>query len=365
MTGLIGASVAIIRAGQDPSGAYIASPTFPQYGYAWLRDGSFCAMAMQAAGDPGSAARFHQWVCRAIAAQTARAEAVTADLVAGRSVPPGRMLPTRYRLDGTEESGAEQWPNFQLDGYGTWLAALWSFYGTGLPAGYERVVRVVAAYLAAAWRLPCYDYWEESADHVHTSTLAAIAAGLRAAARLTGEAVWDRTADEIVAYIGAACVVDGAYVKGTADHRADGALLSLAVPFGLVSLDDPQFVATVARVRSELGSPSGGVRRYAGDTYYGGSPWILLTAWLGWYDRLTGDTDAYERAAAWVEAHAGPDGSLPEQVVAEPQAPDMVTPWERRWGPVADPLLWSHAMYVLMRLGGIPRTVIPAKAGIP
>jgi hypothetical protein len=25
------------------------------------------------------------------------------------------------------------------------------------------------------------------------------------------------------------------------------------------------------------------VRRYLGDSYYGGGNWILLTAWLGWY----------------------------------------------------------------------------------
>jgi hypothetical protein len=26
----------------------------------------------------------------------------------------------------------------------------------------------------------------------------------------------------------------------------------------------------------------------------------------------------------------------------------MVEPWIERWGPVATPLLWSHAMWILM-----------------
>ncbi len=27
----------------------------------------------------------------------------------------------------------------------------------------------------------------------------------------------------------------------------------------------------------------------------------------------------------------------------------MVAPWVERWGPVATPLLWSHAMFMIMR----------------
>jgi hypothetical protein len=39
---------------------------------------------------------------------------------------------------------------------------------------------------------------------------------------------------------------------------------------------------------------------------------------------------------------------LPEQVLVDVQDPQMVEPWELRWGPVATPLLWSHAMYLIM-----------------
>jgi len=31
-----------------------------------------------------------------------------------------------------------------------------------------------------------------------------------------------------------------------------------------------------------------------------------------------------------------------------PQQPDMVQPWIDKWGPVATPLLWSHAMYLIL-----------------
>ena len=238
-----------------------------------------------------------------------------------------------------------------LSPYGTWLFALYAALrddASACPDDVIAVARDVADYVAASWRLPCYDYWEESPDRVHTSTLAALAAGLRAAAQALGDDCYDATAAEVMDFITARCVSAGAFVKGTADTRVDGSLLSLAVPFGLVPLDDPHFVATLHRIRTELASPSGGIRRYRGDDYYGGSPWLLLTAWLGWCDRLRGDTAGFERARDWVRRQAGPSGSLPEQVVAEPQLPDAVPVWERRWGPVADPLLWSHAKYVLL-----------------
>ena len=353
-TDLAGISEEVIESGQSSFGAYVASPTFSQYGYSWLRDGSFCALAMSAVGRSESARRFHDWTCNAVSALGDRLGEVTNSLELGHPVAAGQMMPTRFRLDGTEESGVKQWPNFQFDGYGTWLFAVYSCYGDALPDGLREVVVDVARYLAAGWRLPCYDYWEESGDKIHTSTLAAIAAGLRAAARMASDSAFDRAADDVTTFIKDKCVVGGAFVKGPEDHRVDGSLFSLAVPFGLVSIDDPLFIATNRRIKDELSSPSGGIRRYLSDDYYGGGPWVLLTAWSGWCERIFGDETAYRARVAWVESHASHDGTLAEQIVAEAQFPQFVAKWTNRWGPVADPLLWSHAMYLLMRFGPGP-----------
>jgi GH15 family glucan-1,4-alpha-glucosidase len=48
-----------------------------------------------------------------------------------------------------------------------------------------------------------------------------------------------------------------------------------------------------------------------------------------------------------VRAQALPNGDLPEQVTGHAQDASMVEPWVRRWGQVATPLLWSHAMYLI------------------
>jgi GH15 family glucan-1,4-alpha-glucosidase len=101
------------------------------------------------------------------------------------------------------------------------------------------------------------------------------------------------------------------------------------------------------RVSDELVGPTGGVRRYLGDTFYGGGEWIVLTAWLAWYRAATGQRDQAARGLAWIQASATPD-LLPEQRTEAAQYPEMVTPWVERWGPVATPLLWSHAMYLVL-----------------
>lgn len=344
--------VRVIADGQAASGAYVASPNFAEYAYGWLRDGAYCALAMDAAGERESAAEFYAWASRVIESQQARIAAITGQLADGRLPERLEMLPARYTLTGEPEViEGEAWPNFQLDGYGTWLFAVDSHLNGELSPAFAASVALAARYIDACWQLPCFDYWEESGDRQHTSTLAAIAAGLRSASRLLGDPSFETTARTIVQFMLDNCVADGSFTKGPADPRVDASLVSIATPFRLLDARHPVMVATVARVRAELSTSTGGIRRYLGDTYYGGNPWLLLTAWLGWHDRLHGDDDGYRRARSWVLEHSAATGDLPEQLLDEPQDAAFVQPWLDRWGPVASPLLWSHAKFILMERG--------------
>ena len=347
---LVTASIRVLLDGQATTGAFIASPNFPQYGFAWLRDGAYCALAMDAVGETASSEAFHRWAADAVERQRDRILDVVSTLRAGEDPEPRLMLPTRYTLAGMPESdGADSWPNFQLDGYGTWLFALQAHLAGDDVGPLRPAVELAAEYLAASWAMPCYDYWEEFGDRRHTSTLASIAAGLRAAAHMLDRPDLAGTADTVLGFVRESCVSDGRFVKGPSDARLDASLVSLATPFRLVEHDDPVMVATIDGIRTTLASPSGGIRRYLGDTYYGGNPWLLLTAWLGWHDRLTGNADGHAHAADWVRGRQAADGGLAEQTLHEPQDASAVQPWIDRWGPVADPLLWSHAKYLLMQ----------------
>lgn len=342
----------VLLAGQSPSGALVASPSFPVYGYCWFRDASFCAHALDRVGQGQAAARFHDWAVRTLRRERDRArEAMRA---ARRGERPQAYIRARYTLEGEAEE--EDWANFQLDGLGTWLWSLREHLrrsGGELGAEEEEAVELVVDYLAALWRLPCFDLWEEHGDHRHTSTLAALAGGLEAVGGWHPRA--GALAEEIRREIHTLGSDGGTFVKFLGQAGLDASLLSLGTPYGVVGADHPLLVATLRRIEARLRGACGGLRRYPDDSYYGGGEWVLLTAWLGWHQAESGAAAAARPALRWVEAQADPQsGELPEQLGGEERDPRGYADWLARWGPPARPLLWSHAMHLILAdaLGG-------------
>jgi isomaltose glucohydrolase len=346
-------SLDVLRDGQARSGAFVAAPSFPVYGFGWLRDGAFCAQALDAIGERARVAAFHRWAADAIEGQRARVDAAVAAVGNGGGViDASAMLPARFTLDGrTETDGDEPWPNFQIDGYGMWLWALGTHVGNGtIDPELAATVSLAARYLTAVWPVPCWGCWEEFDDGEHAATIAAVAAGLDAAARLLDEPEHAETAAMLRDHLVTRFAHDGRLKRCATDSRVDGSLLWIGAGYGVLERDDSRVRATVEAVRADLVGPGGGVYRYEGDTYYGGGQWILLTCSLGWHSALCGDAEGVELARDWVRRNARPNGDLPEQVTAHAQEPSMVEHWVARWGAVASPLLWSHAMYLLMQI---------------
>jgi GH15 family glucan-1,4-alpha-glucosidase len=289
-------SVEVINAGQSPSGAYVACPTFPPYGFCWFRDGSFIADAMSRVGEIESAERFFDWCSGVILARRDRA-----------------WFDARYTLDGGDDPS--EWPQLQHDGYGLWLWVLrmhGNRHGRDLER-WERAAEVTVEYLARVWNEPCTDWWEERVG-VHAATLACVDAGLSR---------WGRSD-----------VVD----RSLAEERLDASLLVL--PLLGYGVD----FRTIAE---QLVSPGGGVHRHLDDTYYGGGEWLLLTAMLGLaYEQLGAIVEARE-TLEWVAAHATA-GELPEQSQDHLLAPASYDAWVEKWGTPARPLLWSHGMFLTL-----------------
>nr|WP_311131941.1 glycoside hydrolase family 15 protein [Nonomuraea gerenzanensis]SBO96902.1 Glucoamylase [Nonomuraea gerenzanensis] len=182
---LVAHSLDVIKSLQAPSGAYPASPTFSAYrGYSWLRDGAFIAEGVSRHGDVTGADAFHAWCARVVSDRAGQVDVLVSRAARGEAVTAAEMLPTRFTLDGVD--GDDDWWDFQLDGYGTWLWALREHvvrHG-GAVAGAEKGVRTAVRYLTAFWQVPCYDWWEEHVEHRHVATLGSIHAGLRAAVAL-------------------------------------------------------------------------------------------------------------------------------------------------------------------------------------
>jgi GH15 family glucan-1,4-alpha-glucosidase len=51
---------------------------------------------------------------------------------------------------------------------------------------------------------------------------------------------------------------------------------------------------------------------------------------------------------AWLEKQADQEGNLPEQVKNHLIDKNSYRTWVQKWGQSANPLLWSHAMYIIL-----------------
>ena len=305
MADLRARSIEVIRAGQAESGGYVACPNFAPYRYCWLRDGSFIADAMSRHGEIESAEAFFHWCARVIEARG------------------GENLHARYELDGSDTH--DEWPKFQLDGYGLWLWASAEHadrHGRDL----ERCARaadLTREFLARRWRDPCVDWWEER-EGIHPATLGSLWLGAKE--------VDLALADEI-----------GEAIAQVSQLRVDASLLVLLPPFGSC---EPEPLLDL--VEDSLVSSGGGVHRHLDDEYYGGGEWVLLTGMLGCVYAALGRVDDARKKREWIEAHATADGELPEQVDDDLLHPERRREWLDKWGQSPLPLLWSHAMYLTL-----------------
>ncbi len=349
-------SIELIASLQDVGGAYPASPTFRVYRYSWLRDGAFIANAMSTVGQVESADRFWEWCASVIDARAVQIEQLVARSLRDEPIGREEFLPTRYTFGGSDVVDDEQWWEFQLDGYGTWVWGLHQHVqrhpsARALIARCASAVRLTTTYLVEFWHRPCYDWWEEHPDDRHPSTLSCLEAGLRAAIALDVlEGPKRRAADETVAAIRRTMlehgIVDGHLVKAFGRTDVDASLISCMTPMETIDPSSPVADATYLRVVEDL-APDG-VHRYLLDTYFGGGRWVVLAGLVGWHEARTGRTDLAMARLRWIRDQATSDGLLPEQVPALALVPEMVAPWEERWGTVATPLLWSHAMFLTL-----------------
>jgi GH15 family glucan-1,4-alpha-glucosidase len=357
-------SIEIIITNQHASGAYIASPSFPTYAYSWFRDGSFIAYAMDRVGQHQSSRMFHLWCANVIERQADKINVLIARKQANEEISPHECLTARYTLEGYRTG--DDWTDFQLDGYGTWLWAVVEHIhlskDNNLLAKISPALELIIRYAIAFWDSACYDCWEEHLEAVHPYTLAALHAGFQAVSKLSIPEIQlplAETAQEMQTYLRTHAIHPEGYVrklifpnKKSGDSKlpdlVDASLIGLAVPYQIQAVDSSIIQTTMEKIEAELYYPGGGVYRHLADTYYGGGEWILLGAWLGWYWCRSGQ---YAKAAgmkAFIEAKAGADGNLPEQLSDHLLTPAYYPVWVARWGEVANPLLWSHAMYLIL-----------------
>ena len=75
-----------------------------------------------------------------------------------------------------------------------------------------------------------------------------------------------------------------------------------------------------------------------------------LALWLAWYYLEVGDRKRTEDLIMWAENQADDEYNLPEQVPNPILASvSHYDEWVAQRGSIAQPLLWSHAQYIIVR----------------
>lgn len=348
---LVSTSVQLILDLQDKSGAYPASPTFSAYrGYCWFRDGAFIADGVSAVGEVESANKFFDWCSRVMVSRADDVHRIVKAAADGDPVPDRDMLPTRFNLAGGD--GDDDWWDFQLDGYGTWLWAVSEHsrrHGISLER-WRPAIELTVDYLASSWQRPCFDWWEENPGEVHVSTLGCIAAGMNAFSRpgtldnsrIALAAATAASATQLILDRG---IVNGHLAKWVGSETVDASLLAVVFPLRVVEPGSAIGLSTIEAIDDQL-NVGGGVHRYLADTFFGGGQWPLLSCLLGLNFEAAG---LHERALDqlhWAGATVSEEGWMPEQVADDLLDSSHYQEWVDRWGTVAKPLLWTHAMYI-------------------
>ncbi|HJV46146.1 MAG TPA: glycoside hydrolase family 15 protein [Bacillota bacterium] len=342
----------VILQNQAPNGALIASPSFPHYHYSWLRDGTFIAYGLDCIGVEG-ATHFYRWANETIERYRDKALQAIQHAKEGRLIPREFLLHTRYTIEGAEVEG--EWGTFQLDGYGTLLwgmvqhTEIWENHC--LLIEFESTIQMITEYLLLLWKGSCFDCWEEYGDYTHPATIAAIYGGIHAVLPILNKRLQlkaKQQLEEMKNFLLQQVGTLNHFPKSVGIPEIDASLIWLHTPYQVFDSHHSVMKETIRKIETKL-LVNGGVHRYPQDTYYGGGQWVLLSGFLGWYYLEIGEIEKAKSLLEWIEQQFDELGYLPEQVQHNLLSSDYYSNWLQRWGQPAKPLLWSHAMYLILR----------------
>lgn len=315
------------------TGAVLASPDVDEnfekcgrYGYCWPRDALFINKALNVLGLKKLTDKFYNvWAKRA-------------QLDSG-------LFEQRYYSNGEL---APCW-GIQID---ETAAILIGIYENGK---YKKLEALILKTITALLNFidgdylskECFDLWEERKGK-HLYSTASIYEGLRVGKEmltLINSVKYKSTINEIektLSNIKDAIIrnfiSDSALKRSIDNTQTDISLLSIAVPYNILDVDDLIMKNTVNNIERDLKLSNGGYMRYQWDEYVGGNAWIISSMWLALYYLKKGERDKACELFDWVTNHADYLGFLPEQIDRNGEE----TIWVRQ-------LSWSHAMYIIVK----------------
>ncbi len=298
------------------TGAIIAAPTtsLPElpggtrqwdYRFSWIRDGSYSAEALLAAGDPVAARRFIEFTLQCVDVQGKPFQApffhVDGTLIRGER-DLGWLRGFAESRPSREGNAATQ--QLQLDVEGDFLWLVYRYIRetgdtTSLRAWWD-LVRALVGWVARNWQAKDASLWEfrgQDADYTHSKLMCWVA--LHYGAELAGqigdaeaEGRWAEAAQavrEAIEEHGFHAGL-GHYVQSFGGDRLDAALLMMPL-YGYVDAKDARFSATLQAIEERLVHGSW-VYRYADDMLGEAAyPFVLATSLLARVHLLRGEVE--------------------------------------------------------------------------
>lgn len=319
----------------QPSGAVVAAPTtsLPEmiggeanwdYRFAWLRDASMTLKALWVGACPDEAARYFDWMARAVAPGRDSAHVQIMFGVEGERDLDEHELPhlAGFRDSRPVRIGNGAWRQRQLDVLGEVLEAAWILRDRlgDLDPLTASFLTDLADEAARSWRQEDSGIWEgrEGERHYTTSKLfcwVALDRAVELAPRLGAQdrvAYWTRERDAV-----RRTLLDrgwseraGAFSGAFGSHHLDAGVLLMPL-VGLLPADDRRMRATIDAVEREL-SHDGRVQRWTGSGTEGA--FVICSYWLVRCRALLGEVERATELFEAVTAHANDLGLLAEEV---------------------------------------------------
>lgn len=321
------------------NGAIIAAPTtsLPEtvggtrqwdYRFAWVRDGSYAAEALLAAGEVVAARRLLEFFLNSVDLQGKPFKApffrVDGTLIRGE-----RELDWLKGFRGSRpvREGNAATSQIQLDIEGDFIWALWRYFvvthDDQFLRSYIGTLEPMLDWVARHWTERDASLWEfrgQDAHYTHSKLMCWVALHYgsricRAIGRRQSAERYRAQAELVRQRIEAEGFSQrrGTFTQAFGSDVLDAALLTLPL-YGFVSVEDPRFVATLEAIEREL-ADGPWVYRYKTDMMgEADHPFVLASYWLARIYLLRGEAERAERLLTDLFQHVTSLGLLGEHV---------------------------------------------------